>query len=315
MIGFLVQRLALLFATLIVSSFAIFASLSVAPGNPIAALSGGRSLPPETVAVLEQRFNLDEPFLTRYWSWVTNALHGDFGVSIRLGQDVSDLIGAGAATTGLLVGYASLLIILFGVGAGLLAALRPGRLDLTIVAGTAVAAAIPSFVAAVALISVFAVGLGWFPAFGGGSGFADRLWHLTLPAIALAGYALALVARITRASVRDELQREHVQTATSRGIPRRLVIRRHALRNAAIPITTVLGLTIASLIAGAAVVEKAFNLNGLGAELITAAQAKDFAVVQGISLVLVVAFVLVNLATDLLRPLLDPRLHLRGRAR
>jgi peptide/nickel transport system permease protein len=314
-IGFLVQRLALLFATLIVSSFAIFASLSVAPGNPIAALSGGRSLPPETVAVLEQRFNLDEPFLTRYWSWVTNALHGDFGVSIRLGQDVSDLIGAGAATTGLLVGYASLLIILFGVGAGLLAALRPGRLDLTIVAGTAVAAAIPSFVAAVALISVFAVGLGWFPAFGGGSGFADRLWHLTLPAIALAGYALALVARITRASVRDELQREHVQTATSRGIPRRLVIRRHALRNAAIPITTVLGLTIASLIAGAAVVEKAFNLNGLGAELITAAQAKDFAVVQGISLVLVVAFVLVNLATDLLRPLLDPRLHLRGRAR
>ncbi|MFZ0755816.1 MAG: ABC transporter permease, partial [Trebonia sp.] len=165
------------------------------------------------------------------------------------------------------------------------------------------------------LIMVFAVKLGWFPALGNGTSFLDNIRHFTLPAIALAAASLAIVARVTRASVRQEAEREHVQTAVSRGIPARQVIQRHLLRNAAIPITTITGITIASLIAVAAVVEVAFSLNGLGAYLVQAAETKDIAVVQGISLLLVTAFVVVNLLADVICAVLDPRLALGGRPR
>src|SRR5205823_5637530 len=179
---------------------------------------------------------------------------------------------------------------------------------------TAISAAIPSFVAAIVLILVFAVKLRWFPSLGTGQGIRGAVYHLTLPAAALAISALAIVARVTRAAVREEFAREHVQTAVSRGIPYPQLVRRHVLRNAAIPITTITGITIASLIAGAAVVERAFGLNGLGAYLVSAAASKDFAVVQGISLVLVTTFVVVNLAVDVLYAVLDPRISLGSRA-
>jgi peptide/nickel transport system permease protein len=312
---FFLRRLAMLLATLLVSSFVIFSALFIAPGNPIAVLSGGRSLPADSVRILEARYHLDQPFLTQYWLWLKGALHGDFGISIALRENVSSLIAARIWTTGALVLYASVLILVLGIGLGLLAGLRRGFLDTSVLATTAISAAIPSFVAAIVLILVFSVKLTWFPSLGTGSGFLGTLYHLTLPAVALAISSLAIVARVTRASVREEFEREHVQTAVSRGIPPRQLIRRHVLRNAAIPITTVSGITVASLIAVAAVVERAFGLNGLGAYLVASANSKDFAVVQGISLVLVTAFVVVNVMIDLLYAVLDPRVDLGTRAR
>ena len=277
-------------------------------------LTGGRTPTPEAIAILEERYHLNEPFLTRYWDWLVAVLHGDFGVSIPLHQDVSTLIAERMGITASLVLYAAVIILVVGIGSGILAALRPGLIDSSVIIGSTISAALPSFIAAIVLLLVFAVQLGWFPAFGPGAGGLDRIYHLTLPAVALAFASLAIVARVTRASVRDELQREHVQTATSRGIPRHLVIRRHVLRNAAIPISTVTGLTIASLIALSAIVERAFALNGLGSYLIQAALSKDFAVVQGISLVLVMAFVITNTIVDILYALLDPRVKLGERA-
>jgi peptide/nickel transport system permease protein len=312
---FFVRRLLMLAATLLVSSFVIFGSLYLAPGNPIAVLSGGRSLPPDAVKILEARYHLDQPFLTQYWIWLTNALHGDFGISILLRENVSTLIAQRAGGTAALVLYAAILIVIFGVGLGLVGGLRPGWVDTSVIVTSAVSAALPSFVAAIVLIIVFSVGLGWFPSLGSGQGLVDGVYHLTLPALALAASSLAIVARVTRASVREEFGREHVQTAISRGIPYPQLVRRHVLRNASIPITTVTGVTIASLIAGAAVVERAFGLNGLGAYLVSAANSKDFAVVQGICLVLVTTFVIVNLVVDLLYAALDPRISLGSRAR
>jgi peptide/nickel transport system permease protein len=314
MLRFVARRLAMLVATLLVASFAIYAALSIAPGNPLSVLTGGRTLPPEAMDVLRARYHLDEPLLAQYWHWLTSALQGDLGDSIALRESVNTLIGERAGVTLELVLYASILILLLGIGSGVLAGLRRGAVDMTVIAGTTVFAAIPSFVAAIVLISVFAVKLGWFPALGAGSGFTDRIWHLTLPAIALALASLAIVARVTRVAVREEMGREHVQTAVSRGLPQHLVVRRHVLRNAAIPITTVTGITIASLIALSAVVERAFSLNGLGAALVSAAASKDFAVVQGISLVLVAAFVVTNAIVDLLYAVLDPRVALGSRA-
>ena len=305
----------MLAASLLAASFVIFAAMYLAPGNPIAALSGGRSLPPSSIHVLEQRYHLNQPFLSQYWFWLGNALHGNLGLSITLRENVSTLIASRIWTTAGLVLYASVLICVFGIGLGLLAGLRPGWLDTSTLVVTAVSAAIPAFVAAIVLILVFAVQLGWFPALGNGTSFAGNVRHFTLPAIALAISSLAIVARVTRASVREEGEREHVQTAVSRGIPARLLIQRHILRNAAIPITTIAGITIASLIAVAAVVEVAFSLNGLGAYLVQAAESKDLAVVQGISLVLVTAFVVVNLVVDVLYAALDPRVALGGGAR
>jgi peptide/nickel transport system permease protein len=314
MLRFVARRLAMLALTLLVASFAIYASLSIAPGDPLSVLTGGRTLPPDALAVLRARYHLDEALPAQYWHWLTSALHGDLGDSIALRESVNALIAERAAVTLELVLYASILILVLGIGSGVLAGLRRGALDMSVIAGTTVLAAIPSFVAAIVLISLFAVKLGWFPALGAGSGLTDRLWHLTLPAIALAVSALAIVARVTRVAVREEMGREHVQTAVSRGLPRHLVLRRHVLRNAAIPITTVSGITIASLIALSAVVERAFSLNGLGAALVSAAGSKDFAVVQGISLILVAAFVITNAIVDLLYASLDPRVALGSRA-
>ena len=304
----------MLAATLLVASFVIFSALYLAPGNPIAVLSGGRTIPPDAVKILEARYHLDQPFLTQYWIWLTNALHGDLGISITLRENVSTLIAQRAGTTAALVLYASILIVIFGVGLGLLGGLKPGWIDTSVIVTSSISAALPSFVAAIVLILVFSVSLGWFPSLGTGAGLVDGIYHLTLPAIALAASSLAIVARVTRTAVREEFAREHVQTAISRGIPYPQLVRRHVLRNAAIPITTITGLTIAALIAGAAVVERAFGLNGLGAYLVSAANSKDFAVVQGISLVLVTAFVLVNLVVDLLYAVLDPRVTLGSRA-
>lgn len=312
---FVARRLVMLLASLLAASFVIFAALYLAPGTALAALSGGQPLPAGSVLVLEQRYHLNESFGAQYWYWLDSALHGNLGVSISLRENVSTLIASRIWTTAGLVLYASLIIVVLGIGLGVMSGLRPGVLDTGVLVVTAVSAAIPAFVAAIVLIMVFAVKLGWFPALGNGAGFLSHVRHFTLPAMALAAASLAIVARVTRASVRAEAEREHVQTAVSRGIPARQVIQRHILRNAAIPITTITGITIASLIAVAVVVEVAFSLNGLGAYLVQAAETKDIAVVQGISLLLVTAFVLVNLLTDLICAMLDPRLALKDSPR
>ncbi len=314
MLRFVLRRLAMLVMTLIVASFAIYSAMYLAPGNPIAALLGGRTPTPEAIAVLEERYHLNDPFFVRYVRWVGGALHGDFGVSIQLRQEVSTIITQRIGTTVQLVLFSSIIIIVFGIAMGLVAGLRKGFLDNVVIGVTTISAAVPSFVASIILLSVFAVNLQWFPALGSGEGFVDQLKHLTLPAVALAFSSIALVARITRSAVREELSREHVQTAVSRGIPYRTVVRRHVVRNAAIPITTVVGITVASLFAASAVVERAFSLNGIGSYLIQAALSKDIAVVQGISLVIVTVFVVANAIVDFLYAVLDPRVSLGDKA-
>ena len=247
----------------------------------------------------------------RYWDWLSGFLHADLGQSFVYREPVTTLLSPRVGNTLFLVAYASLLILSIGLSLGLTAALTR-RLGSGITVGSSVGLATPSFVAAIVLITVFAVDLGWFPVFGAGVGFFDRLWHLTLPAIALAFSWVAYVAQLTKTAVREELVREHVETARSRGLPRRRVIRRHVLRNALIPITTVAGLTVAGLIAGDVVVEQAFGINGIGSFLVQAVSQKDFAVVQAISLFLVAFFVIVNAIVDIANGMLDPRLRLEG---
>lgn len=315
MARFLLRRIAGIVATLIATSFAIFGSVHLAPGDPATFLLGGRSASPAAVAAIRAQYHLDDPFLVQYVRWIGGVVTGDLGRSVQFRQDVAGLITARLPTTLWLVGYASLLILIGGLVLGALAALRPGVVDRLVLIGTGVATATPAFVAATGLISLFSLRLGWFPAFGNGTGFGDRVGHLTLPAVALALTFVGLLARVTRASMLEELGREHVEVATSRGIRRTTVVRQHVLRNALGPITTVAGTIVAGLLVSTTIVETAFGLSGVGQLLVTSVTVKDFPVVQAVSLLVVLAFVATNLLVDLIHPLIDPRLsHGKGGA-
>lgn len=295
--------------TTLISSFVIFGSLTLAPGDPIKFLTAGRTLDPQSLALLRAEYHLDRPFLDRYWLWLSEVVHGNLGYSIVFHEPVSQLIVPRIATTALFIAFASLLIIVGGMLLGLIAALAPRVYYQPLSVAMTVGLAIPTFVLAILLITIFAVKLHWFPIFGPGAGLGDRLYHLFLPSVALAVGGSVYIARVTDVSVRSELVREHVETARVRGLSEWSVLRRHVLRNALIPITTASGVTVASLIAGTVVVETAFGLDGLGSLLVQSVTEKDFAVAQAISLILVVAFIVINGIVDALYAIVDPRIR------
>lgn len=308
--AFLLRRSGGLLLVLVVTSFIVFGLMYLAPGSPLSFVLGPRGGTPEQIARVTEQYHLDDPLFVRYFAWLGDVFRGDLGDSIVYRQPVLDLLAGRVGTTVALIAYATIIIAIVGIGLGLLASLRGGWVDQLVTTLATLGLATPTFVIGVALISLFAVGTGWFPTNGSGGGGLNTIWHLTLPAVALAVASAAYLARITRASVLEEEGREHVQTAVARGLRSPLVIRRHVLRNALIPITTVMGLTIATLIAGAVVVETVFALDGLGSLLVRAILQRDFAVVQAVVLVLVVTFVIINAIVDFLYTLIDPRIQL-----
>ncbi len=316
MARYLIGRFLGLAAVLLVTSFVVFSTVHLAPGDPVAFLLRGHSATPEARAAIRAQYHLNDPFFTQYGKWLGSMLSGDFGRSVQFRQDVGSLVAARLPSTAFLVGYSALLVALGGVLVGILAALRPGLVDRLVLLGTGVATATPPFVSAIALVSLFSVQLHWFPGPGGsGTGFTDRLYHLTLPAFALAVTLAGLLARVTRSAMLDELGREHVEVARSRGVAEGTVVRRHVLRGALGPIVTVGGTTLAGLLVSTSIVETAFNVPGLGSLLVQSVTVKDFPVVQAITLLTVAAFVAVNLVVDLLAPLIDPRLTLTRSSR
>jgi peptide/nickel transport system permease protein len=295
---YVLKRIGALIAVLVVSSFIVFAGMYLAPGSPEQFLVQGRTVSPEVLATIRAQYGLDDPFLLRYWHWLVDVVQGDLGRSLLTQQDVSTLVMSRLPTT------------LF------LAATRSGVFEKLVVFGSNLGFAVPTFFAALILMAIFGSNLGWFPVSGSGEGFADRLWHLTLPALALAFPGISVVARITRTAVREEQGSEHVIMAIARGVPKQFVLWRHTIRNSMLPVSTVLGTQIAGLLASAFVIEYAFTLDGIGSLLVNSVQKKDFAVVQAIALIMVLAFGLINLIVDLLYAVIDPRVRLsKGAAR
>lgn len=289
-------------ATVVVASLLIQTALAEAPGDPAASLAGPKASQEQIEAIREQ-LGLNRPVLARYGDWITAAIQGDFGTSVTQKEPVATLLGSRAGTSLLLVLYTAILVLVIGIGAGILGG-TVRRLSPLIAAASAVAVAVPAFVTAQLLISVFALQFGWFPATGAGSGLIDQLWHLTLPAVALATSWGAYVTQITRTSVQEAAGREFVEAALMRGVPPGRVLRRHILRNAALPITTVAALTVAGLVVGTVVVESAFAINGLGALLVQSISARDYPVVQAISVIVVVVFVVITGLIDVMQRLL-----------
>ncbi|MGO4105454.1 ABC transporter permease [Leifsonia sp. YAF41] len=313
---FILRKLGTLVLTVFVASVLVFFSMYLVPGDPLGFLFRGRTPSPEAIAAVTAQYGLDKPVVIQYFDWLINVLHGDFGRSFQYREDVSSVLASRAPTTLGLVVLAGLFIAIVGLAAGIIAALNQGRVaDKVVLVFLTSLAAIPSFVGAIVLITVFAVQLGWFPSFGDGKGFVDSLYHLVLPALALALVFVALVARVTRSSMLEQLDREHVEVATSRGLSRPRVIRRHVLRNALGPILTVSGVLVAGLLVASSIIEAAFGLSGIGSLLVQAVDRLDFPVVQAIVLLIVVIFVVVNTGVDLLIGALDPRTKAGASAR
>jgi peptide/nickel transport system permease protein len=308
MLAVVARRLVELILTLLVTSLVVFASLYLVPGSPIAYLTSGRAADAATIARINAEYDLNQPFLPRYWHWLTGLFHGDLGRSLVSNETTWQLLQPRLETTLLLVALATVETVLIGIGLGVFAALSNKGVDTAVTVGSSTGVGIPGFVAAAVLLSVFSVKLGWFPVFGNGNGFFGHLDHVFLPSIALAIASTAYMARLTRSAVREERTKEYVDMANARGLSPGQTVRRHILRNATPSILTAAGVTFVGLMASEVVVESAFGLNGMGSLLVQSVGAKDFAVVQVLVLVYVAVFMIVNTGVDLVAMRVDPRL-------
>jgi peptide/nickel transport system permease protein len=308
------RRLVAMVVLLLIISFGVFTLLYLAPGSVEQILLGTKPATPQTLAAIRAQYHLDDPFLTQYWIWLKNALHGDFGTSIRTSEPVASGIESRMGLTLFLGGYAFVLVMLTGVPLGVLAATKKrSAIDRGVVGLGVVGVSAPAFATGIFLLYIFAVRLAWFPAYGQGSGFTDQIWHLTLPALALALTAMALVLKLTRAAMITALDQDYVAFARARGIPAGRVLVFYGLRNALIPVVTAAGLILGYLLTGAVLVEVTFALPGIGSLLVDSVNFKDVPMVQGVAMTVAVVIILVNLLTDILYLFIDPRVRF-GRA-
>ena len=309
---FLLKRLATFIATLMVASLVVFGVLDILPGN-VADVMLGESATVESRAALVKKLGLDRPALVRYGEWLAGLAHADMGRSIAYDTPVATLIAERLQVTLPLAVMAMLLAAAIAITLGLYAASRHNQLgDVGVMVASQIGIAIPNFWFAIILILVFAVKLQWFSA-GGFPGWDDGLWEpikaLVLPATALAVVQAAILARITRSAVLDVLREDFVRTARAKGLSRRAVLWRHVLRNAMVPVLTVMGLQFANLLTGTIVVEYVFSLPGLGRLIFQAIANRDLIVVRNVVMLLAAAVIAINFIVDVLYAVIDPRLQ------
>ena len=307
---FILRRLAIAVPLLLIVSFGVFALVHLAPGDPVRALLGSRASDPATLAAIRERYHLNDPFIVQYGKWLWQVLQGDLGRSIQGSQLVTSAIRQRLGLTIFLGLMSSVLVLFFGISLGMLAGFRRGsRLDRGVVMFGVFGISSPAFVTGILLLYLFGVVIGWFPIFGTGRGFLDRFWHLTLPAVALALSIMAIVVKITRASVIQELDKDYVVFARARGLSPLRIVFGYVLRNALIPVVTAAGLIIVGLVANAIYVEVTFALPGLGSLTIEAVQRRDIPLIQGTTLFFSAFVILLNLLIDLAYILIDPRIR------
>jgi peptide/nickel transport system permease protein len=306
----ILMRLAVAIPLLFIISFGIFSLVHLAPGDPVRALLGTRPSDPETLAALRERYHLNDPFIVQYGKWLSQAVQGDLGRSINGNRLVLSAIKERAGVTIYLCMVSMVFVLVPGILLGMLAAFRRGRrLDRFVVMFGVFGISSPAFVTGIFLLYVFGVLLDWFPTFGAGRGLMDRLWHLTLPSLALALSIMALVVKITRASMIEVMDRDYVAFARARGISALRVTSAYILRNALIPVVTAGGLIIIGLIANTIYVEVTFALPGLGSLIVDAVQKRDIPLIQGTTLVFAIFVIIVNLAVDVIYTIIDPRIR------
>lgn len=304
---------------MILASFLVFMVVRLIPGDPaLLASSGENQTSQEAYEMARERMGLNDPFHVQYFSWLGNAIQGDFGTSMNKGIPAADIIFSAFPATIELALFALTYGFLWGVILGVLAAMnRGGVWDYIASLWTGINIGIPSFIAGLLYLLIFAVQLKLLPASGRvpfTENPLDALQHLALPTIALGSIVAAQISRYTRQSILDTLTEDYIRTARAKGLHERTVMIRHALKPSLIPVVTIMGLQVGGVLAGTLVIEQVFTWPGVGRALVSAVRERDYVMMQGITLLLVIIFLVVNLITDLLYVGLDPRIRLGGKA-
>ena len=312
MFAYVVRRLLATIVVMAVVALVVFLLLYLTPGDPAAILAGDAATS-DDIRRIREKLGLDEPFLVRFGGWIGRLLHGDLGISIFTNLPVTHLIAQRIEPTLSLTLCTLLISVLVAVPLGVLAAARAGTwIDRAVMGFSVLGFSLPVFVLAYILILTFSIGLDWLPV-QGYRPIGDGLWqwarHLILPSTALGTVYIALIARITRASMLDVLSQDYVRTAQAKGLSPREVLTGHALKNAAVPIVTVIGIGIALLIGGAIVTETVFAIPGIGRLTVDSILRRDYPIIQGVVLMFSAAYVLINLAVDLSYMFFDPRIR------
>jgi peptide/nickel transport system permease protein len=312
MFAYVVRRILATLPVMAVVALFVFGLLHLSPGDPAAIIAGDTATPAD-IARIHQALGLDRPLYIQFASWVWRLLHGDLGISIFTNLPVTTLISQRVGPTLSLAIATVVASVLVAIPLGVLAAWKAGSwIDRTVMVFAVLGFSVPVFVVAYALIYLFAVRTNWLPVqgfVGLDRGLGPFLSHLVMPTLALAMVYTALIARMTRASILDVLAQDYIRTAHAKGLPDNTVLVRHALKNAAVPIATIIGIGVASLIAGVVVTETVFAIPGLGRLTVDAILRRDYPIIQGIILLFSAAYVLVNLLVDLSYTFLDPRIR------
>lgn len=312
MLAFVVRRLLLLVVAVLLASLVVFALLRLLPGD-LAQVIAGQQAPPERVEAIRVQLGLDAPLVEQYLDWMGGVLRGDFGTSVVSGTSVADEMRQKLSITGPIVVASTVLSLLVAVPIGVWAAVRRHRADgVAVNALSQLGIAVPSFLVGLALIIVFAVRLGWFPPNGFPRGGWDEpgraVRSLVLPVLTLALAQGAVLVRFVRSATLDVIQQDYMRTARANGLTFGRAFRRHGVRNATVPVISVLGVQIASLLAGVVVIERVFSLPGIGQMLVRDVGARDLLKVQGTVLLLTVIVLLIGFVVDVVARLIDPRL-------
>jgi len=307
---YVVRRLAQAIPVVLGITIVTFFLLRLIPGDPAMTLLGNRGTP-EQIAALRARWGLDEPIWIQFWLFLKQLAHGDTGASLFYEVPTRTLIASRIGVTMALVAFATLFSVLITVPLATIAAIRKDRpADHAIRAVPLVGLGMPSFWVGLVLILIFAVNLGWFPVGGWGDTIPEHIYALILPGLTSALAIVPLLVRSLRVGMLEVLQADYIATVRSKGLREHRVLLVHVARNAVIPTLTLLGINIAFLIGATVVVERVFQLNGLGSLMLTSISNRDFPVVQGVTFVLALSVVIINLVTDLTAARLDPRIRL-----
>lgn len=313
MIGYIIKRLLSIIPVLAVVAVVVFSLTFLTPGDPAAVMLGPDATAQE-VDNLREQLGLNDSMFEQFVSWIGGVLQGDLGDSYFMNQSVLEAFYSHLGPTFSLALMAQLIAIIIAIPLGILAAVKRGSAtDQSVMGFALIGISVPSFLLGLFLVLIFAVNLKVLPVAGYSplsEGLLEHLRYLMMPALALGAMQAALIARMTRAAMLDVFNQNYIKTAHSKGLKEKMVIYKHALRNAAMPILTVVGQTFGVLITGAAVIETVFNIPGLGQLIVNSVDRRDYAVIQGVVLLIAVTYVLINLLIDLLYGVLDPRIRL-----
>ncbi len=311
MAKYISKRILQLIITVFIVSILIFLVVRITPLDPIASITKGKAMSEDTIAALRVEYNLDKSLPEQYVTWISGMFHGDFGKSYQFRESVASLLGTRISITVELVLMSSILMIFIGIPLGVLSASKMNSMvDQTLTVTSLVLVSSPSFFTGILLMLLFTMVIPIFPTFGTGTDWISNIRYLILPAVSLAFGRMALIMRITRSNMVEQLTSNYIETVTAKGLKRWQVVYKHALKNAAIPVLTVTSLEIAGMLGGSVLVEKVFSLNGVGSLLADSISKSDYPVIQSLTLLMVVVFLLCNLLVDVLYAVLDPRIRL-----